>query len=131
MSFTMLATTTTRARNPNQLTCNEMAEYLGIHAASLRKLMLDGKIPGTRLGGKYIFFKDQVDAWLKDQAQANATQSPKALSSPYGRSRSSGRLTSTAKDIADLEKVLGRSIGTKRKSVPSVVPLTSKLKAVR
>ncbi len=47
-----------------------ISQYMG------RKLYLEGKIPGVRLGNSIILVDlDGLEQWLQDQAQANVKQS--------------------------------------------------------
>ncbi|MCZ8510819.1 helix-turn-helix domain-containing protein [Clostridioides difficile] len=46
----------------------EASSYLGIHKESLNKLLLDknSKIPYLKIKGKYIFYRDALDEWIKN-----------------------------------------------------------------
>jgi excisionase family DNA binding protein len=45
----------------------EAAEYLGMHAQTLRKLSDLGKVPCRRIGRHRIFLLQDLDAWLDAQ----------------------------------------------------------------
>jgi len=47
------------------MTMDELAEYLKISKSTLYKLAQDDKLPGTKIGKRWRFHKDAVDAWVK------------------------------------------------------------------
>jgi DNA repair protein RadD len=49
------------------LTAEEASEYLGIGMSSLYALSQEGKVPGSRVGKKWRFNRDDLDAWLRAQ----------------------------------------------------------------
>ncbi len=48
----------------------ELAEYLGIHEKQVYALIKAGRIPGTRLTGKWVFPKKLVDEWIETSARS-------------------------------------------------------------
>ena len=42
---------------------NEAAAYLGMSAPTLRRAVEKGLIPCKRIGARYFFFKEALDAW--------------------------------------------------------------------
>jgi len=46
----------------------EVAEYLGIHEKHVYALIKAGRIPCTRVTGKWIFPKNFIDEWIKEDA---------------------------------------------------------------
>ena len=44
----------------------EIAEILGVAKVTVYKWVGERKIPHTRLGGRIVFTKDQISAWLKE-----------------------------------------------------------------
>jgi excisionase family DNA binding protein len=46
------------------LTCEELAEYLNIHAATVRKLVNQGQIPAFRVGDHWRFRLDAMKDWM-------------------------------------------------------------------
>lgn len=49
------------------LTLKELAEIFKCDAQYLRRSCKRGNLPGYLIGGKYMFKKDEVEAWLEDQ----------------------------------------------------------------
>ena len=47
------------------MTMDELAEYLKISKSTLYKLAQDNKLPGQKIGKRWRFHKDAVDAWVK------------------------------------------------------------------
>ena len=46
------------------MTMDELAEYLKISKSTLYKLAVDGKLPGQKIGKRWRFHKDAIDAWV-------------------------------------------------------------------
>jgi len=53
------------AKRDEIMTMDELAEYLKISKSTLYKLAVDNKIPGTKIGKRWRFHKDAIDAWVK------------------------------------------------------------------
>jgi len=49
------------------LTGLEIESLLHVSRTTLWKLREDGKLPYTKVGRKYLYFRSEVFAWLKDQ----------------------------------------------------------------
>jgi len=47
------------------MTMDELAEYLKISKSTLYKLAQVNKLPGQKIGKRWRFHKDAVDAWVK------------------------------------------------------------------
>ena len=47
------------------MTMDELAEYLKISKSTLYKLAQNNKLPGQKIGKRWRFHKDAVDAWVK------------------------------------------------------------------
>lgn len=47
------------------MTMDELAEYLKISKSTLYKLAQANKLPGQKIGKRWRFHKDAVDAWVK------------------------------------------------------------------
>ena len=47
------------------MTIEALAEYLQISRSTLYKLVQDGKLPGQKVGKRWRFHKQAIDAWLK------------------------------------------------------------------
>lgn len=52
----------------------EVAHYLGIHEKQVYALVKDGKVPATRVTGKWVFPKKLVDEWIETDAQQGIGQ---------------------------------------------------------
>lgn len=52
----------------------EVAHYLGIHEKQVYALIRDGKVPATRVTGKWVFPKKLVDEWIETNAQQGIGQ---------------------------------------------------------
>ena len=58
------------ATTPDEImTMDELAEYLKISKSTLYKLATDNKLPGTKIGKRWRFHKDAIDAWVKHGLQ--------------------------------------------------------------
>jgi excisionase family DNA binding protein len=53
------------AKRDDIMTMDELAEYLKISKSTLYKLATDNKLPGQKIGKRWRFHKDAVDAWVK------------------------------------------------------------------
>ena len=51
------------------LNTKELAAYLGIHEKQVYALLKAGRIPGTRVTGKWIFPKKTIDEWIERSAR--------------------------------------------------------------
>ena len=47
----------------------ELSEYLGINEKKVYSLIIDKKLPATKITGKWIFPKEYVDLWLEDSVE--------------------------------------------------------------
>jgi len=52
------------------MTTKEVAGYLGIHEKQVYALIKAGRIPSTRITGKWIFPKKLIDEWIESTASA-------------------------------------------------------------
>ena len=50
----------------NWLTITQLAKYLEVDADKVDRWVSDGKLPGSREGGEWIFEKTKVDQWIAD-----------------------------------------------------------------
>jgi len=46
------------------MTTKELAEYLRLHQITICKLSKEGKIPSIRIGSRWRFDKEVIDAWI-------------------------------------------------------------------
>lgn len=53
------------------LTIKAAASTLGLSEYALRKAAKDGSIPCLKIGGRYLFYMDQVLDLLRTRAQSN------------------------------------------------------------
>jgi len=53
------------------MTIKEVSSYLKLNEKTAYRLVLDGKIPGFKVGGAWRFRKEQIDEWIKEQAKCN------------------------------------------------------------
>jgi excisionase family DNA binding protein len=49
------------------MTAKEVAEYLKIAEKTAYRLVLEGKIPGFKVGGSWRFRKKEIDDWITEQ----------------------------------------------------------------
>lgn len=52
------------------MSTKEVAQYLDVHEKQVYALVKAGKIPATRVTGKWIFLKNLIDEWLESDARA-------------------------------------------------------------
>ncbi|MCD4761080.1 helix-turn-helix domain-containing protein [bacterium] len=48
---------------PDILTIHEAAKYLGIHIKTVRRLTKEGKLPGRKVFGAWLFQRSALDDW--------------------------------------------------------------------
>ena len=65
---------------------DEAAEYLGVSKAWLMKACNEGKVPHTRFGNRYRFFKATLDEWMMEMTK-NREQVKVAKYEPKGTGR--------------------------------------------
>lgn len=53
------------AKRDEIMTMDDLAEYLKISKSTLYKLAVENKLPGTKIGKRWRFHKDAIDAWVK------------------------------------------------------------------
>ncbi len=68
----------------------EVAEYLDIHEKQVYALIKSGRIPGTKVTGKWIFPKKFIDEWIEDNAKEGLKQARKKSSQISGAVLASG-----------------------------------------
>lgn len=62
----------------------EVAKYLDIHEKQVYLLIKGGKIPCSRVTGKWIFPKRLIDEWIQNSAQDSLTQARKRINQIEG-----------------------------------------------
>jgi excisionase family DNA binding protein len=65
------------AKHDEILTMDELAAYLKISKSTLYKLAVDGKLPGQKIGKRWRFHKDAIDAWVTHGLEASPADSHK------------------------------------------------------
>ena len=51
------------------LTVGQVAEILHLHVMTVYRLAKEGKLPGFKVGGRWRFRRDAMEAWMVDRAQ--------------------------------------------------------------
>ena len=70
---------------PNELmSTKEAAQYLGIHEKQIYALIKAGRIPATRITGKWVFPKKLIDEWLEQDARKGLKEAQKKSSRIQG-----------------------------------------------
>ncbi len=59
----------------DMLTSREVAEYLGIHEKHVYRLLRQGRLPGTRITGRWVFSRRLVREWI--EASSRETVKPR------------------------------------------------------
>jgi excisionase family DNA binding protein len=49
------------------LTIKDVAAYLKLNEKTAYRLVLNGDIPGFKVGGSWRFRKEEIEAWTKEQ----------------------------------------------------------------
>lgn len=62
------------------LTAPQVAARIGCATQAVRRLMSEGRMPGTKLAGQWRVDADRLEAWLADQQRPHAT--PKVTITP-------------------------------------------------
>ena len=83
---------------PQLLTLAQAADYLGCSESLVRKLVATAGLPCDRLGVKYVFHADELDAWRV--ARRESRQEPRKASRNAWRVSDDG--------AADVAKALAR-----------------------
>lgn len=52
------------AKHDEILSMDELAAYLKISKSTLYKLAVEDKLPGQKIGKRWRFHKDAIDAWV-------------------------------------------------------------------
>jgi putative molybdopterin biosynthesis protein len=54
--------------SPRFLSVKQVAEYLNLHEKKIYALVSEGKIPGTKITGKWLFPRELVDKWMLESS---------------------------------------------------------------
>ena len=61
---------------PRFMTVRQVAQYLQINEKKVYALVNEGRIPATRLTGKWLFPRDLVDQWLLESSHGGVADGP-------------------------------------------------------
>lgn len=56
---------------PSILTIAEVAEYLGLHELTVRRLAREGQLPALKLGRQWRVKKDLLEKWIENRSLEN------------------------------------------------------------
>jgi len=56
------------------ISIRQVAEFMGVHERTVYRLANSGKIPGFKLGGKWLFDRALIRQWLGRQMLRNCAQ---------------------------------------------------------
>ena len=56
--------------NKTLMDVDELADYLGVHKATVYRHVQKGKIPGFKIGADWRFHRRSIDKWIKQKEQA-------------------------------------------------------------
>ena len=49
------------------MTVRELTEYLKLDRMTIYKMLKEGKIPASRIGKQWRFFRKDIDAWIRSK----------------------------------------------------------------
>jgi excisionase family DNA binding protein len=49
------------------LTLDELAEYLKLSTSNHYRMTQKGEVPASKIGSRWRFGRDEIDAWMKSQ----------------------------------------------------------------
>ena len=58
----------------NILGVKKVAEFMGVHQRTIYRLVNEGKMPGFKLGGKWVFDRKVIRQWLANEMIKNCLQ---------------------------------------------------------
>lgn len=64
------------AKSDPIMTIDEVAEYLGLHPLTVRRLARDGEIPAFKVGRQWRVQRKLLDQWLAEESMKNLGVSP-------------------------------------------------------
>ncbi|MCX7983205.1 MAG: helix-turn-helix transcriptional regulator [Syntrophales bacterium] len=62
----------------------EIAQYLGVHEKQIYALVKEGRIPATRVTGKWLFPRRLIDEWIEENARAGLKEAKKKVDNIKG-----------------------------------------------
>jgi len=60
-----------RENRPRVMTIEEVAKYLRLHKSTVYRMVQNHQIPGSKIGNRWRFRKDIIDAWLSEKENDN------------------------------------------------------------
>ena len=54
------------------LDLREVAEYLGVHPATIYKYAREGKIPAFKFGSDWRFHRKMIERWIQEKVRYNS-----------------------------------------------------------
>lgn len=51
------------------LTVQDVADYLRVNQRTVYRLVVDGKLPGFKVGSAWRFKRDDIEAWIQARSQ--------------------------------------------------------------
>ena len=64
---------------PLIMTISEVAEYLGLHELTVRRLAREGQLPALKLGRQWRVKKDLLEKWIEQRSLDNVGDLAAAL----------------------------------------------------
>ena len=64
---------------PSIMTISEVAEYLGLHELTVRRLAREGQLPALKLGRQWRVKKDLLEKWIEQRSLNNVGLSEEEL----------------------------------------------------
>ena len=49
------------------MTVRELSEYLKLNRMTIYKMLKERKIPASRIGHQWRFFREDIDAWIRSK----------------------------------------------------------------
>lgn len=66
--------------HPPIMTIAEVAQYLGLHELTVRRLAREGAIPALKLGRQWRVKRDLLEAWIETRSMDNVGNSSEKAS---------------------------------------------------
>ena len=67
------------------LKIEQVAELLQLHVMTVYRLVKEGKLPGFKVGGRWRFHREVLEAWMVDRAQMNRIEAENQMLKPKSR----------------------------------------------
>ena len=59
---------------PAIMTISDVAEFLGLHELTVRRLAREGQLPALKLGRQWRVKKDLLEKWIEERSLDNVTE---------------------------------------------------------